>query len=173
MTTAREAIFALADLDWERVAADAARSMARGMLSKFQPCLPTDAEDRLLAERLLDLPGTLRFLGSVTVNGVRAATGPTGRRLADADAIGPLPIEFAVPAVPGARTTPRNDVQWSTPPRTYAQYVRSCAILRLSVSTLKPRWISRHCASFKSRRRLAPISLTRLLLAILRHWSSC
>jgi hypothetical protein len=26
------------------------------MLSKFQPCLPEDAEDHLLAERLLDHP---------------------------------------------------------------------------------------------------------------------
>ncbi len=45
--------------------------MTRSMISKFQPCLPGKAEDRLLADRLLDLPGTLRFLGAVRVNGRR------------------------------------------------------------------------------------------------------
>jgi ATP-dependent Lhr-like helicase len=67
VTAASEAIRGLSGLDWESVAAGAARSMARGVLSKFQPCLPLEAEDRLLAERLLDLPGTLRFLGNVKV----------------------------------------------------------------------------------------------------------
>jgi len=32
-----------------------------GTVSKFQPCLPEAAEDRLLAERLLDLEGTRDF----------------------------------------------------------------------------------------------------------------
>ena len=100
VTAAGDAIRALADLDWERVAADAARDMARGMLSKFQPCLPEDAEDRLLAERLLDRPGTLRFLASVKVNGVRVAARPSGTRLADVEATGPMPLEFA----PAARS---------------------------------------------------------------------
>ena len=46
-----------------RMAAAAARGMARGLLSKFQPCLPQEAEDRLLVERLLDVAGTVRFPG--------------------------------------------------------------------------------------------------------------
>lgn len=116
VTAAREAIRGLADLNWERVAAGAARDMARGMLSKFQPCLPEDAEDRLLAERLLDHPGTLRFLASVKVNGVRVAARPTGVRLADVEAAGPMPLEFVVRAVAGATATPRNEVQWVDTP---------------------------------------------------------
>lgn len=72
-TAAGDAIRSLADLRWERVAADAARDMARGMLSKFQSCLPEETEDRLLSERLLDQPGTLRFLATVKVNGTRRA----------------------------------------------------------------------------------------------------
>src|SRR5436189_6134430 len=63
------------------VAADVAREMARGMLSKFQPCLPQDAEDRLLAERLLDVPGTLRFLGTVRVGGERIGASGAARRV--------------------------------------------------------------------------------------------
>lgn len=63
LALAREAVRELAEVNWERTAAEAARGMARGMVSKFQPCLPEDAEDRLLAERLLDLAGTLQFLG--------------------------------------------------------------------------------------------------------------
>lgn len=62
VTAAGEAVRKLAGLDWEDVAASAARGMARGMVSKFQPCLPQDAENRLLAERLLDLAGTRRFI---------------------------------------------------------------------------------------------------------------
>ena len=66
---AREAVRNLATINWERTAADAAHSMVRGLISKFQPCLPEDAEDRLLAERLLDLPATLRFLAAGKVGG--------------------------------------------------------------------------------------------------------
>jgi ATP-dependent Lhr-like helicase len=62
LVAAREAVAALTGLDWEQVAATAARGMARGTVSKFQPCLPEAAEDRLLAERLLDAEGTRRFL---------------------------------------------------------------------------------------------------------------
>jgi ATP-dependent Lhr-like helicase len=63
MVAAREAVVALVGMEWEQVAASAVRGMARGMVSKFQPCLPEADEDRLLAERLLDLEGTRRFLG--------------------------------------------------------------------------------------------------------------
>jgi ATP-dependent Lhr-like helicase len=138
VTAAREAVRMLPELDWERVAATAARDMARGMLSKFQPCLPEEAEDRLLAERLLDLSGTLRFLGSVKVDGVRAATRPSGARLADVEASGPMPIEFAVPAVPGAPATPRNKVQWIDTPaalRATAEELRGEDIVGLDVET--------------------------------------
>src|SRR5262249_55864971 len=137
-TAAGEAVHALPELDWERVAASAAREMARGMLSKFQPCLPLEAEDRLLAERLLDLAGTLYFLGSVKVNGVRAATRPSGTRLADAEATGPMPIEFTIAAVQGASATPRNEVQWVDTPaalRAVVEELRGVDIVGLDVET--------------------------------------
>lgn len=61
----RQAIAKLPNLDWDALAKDAAHGMARGPVSKFQPCLPESAEDRLLTERLLDLPATLRFVRAV------------------------------------------------------------------------------------------------------------
>lgn len=70
------AIRALADLPWDLVATNAAKNMARGTLSKFQPCLPADAENRLLAERLVDQPGTVGFLADAKVNTVRNRAGP-------------------------------------------------------------------------------------------------
>jgi len=73
---AEAAIRALMDLDWENVATSAAKNMARGMLSKFQPCLPFDAENRLLAERLVDQHGTVRFLATVKVHTIRNAARP-------------------------------------------------------------------------------------------------
>jgi ATP-dependent Lhr-like helicase len=69
MVAAREALSALAGMEWEQVAASAARGMARGMVSKFQPCLPEADENVLLAEKLLDTEGTRRFLGSVELGG--------------------------------------------------------------------------------------------------------
>lgn len=138
VAAASDAIRALPDLAWEQVAAGAARSMARGTLSKFQPCLPEDAEDRLLAERLLDLPGTLRFLGSVKVNGVRAATRPIGTRLADVEAAGPVALEFAVRAVRGAPATPRNEVQWVDTPaalRAVSEELLAADVVGLDVET--------------------------------------
>ncbi len=65
MVAARKAVQALPGMEWEQVAAAAARGMARGMVSKFQPCLPEKDEDRLLAEKLLDVEGTRRFLDGV------------------------------------------------------------------------------------------------------------
>ena len=62
---ARQGVRQLAELDWEAVASRSARSFVRGTLSKFQPCLPQEAEDRLMADRLLDVPGTVRFVESV------------------------------------------------------------------------------------------------------------
>jgi ATP-dependent Lhr-like helicase len=138
VTAASDAILGLADLDWERVSADAARDMARGMLSKFQPCLPEDAEDRLLAERLLDHPGMLRFLASVRVNGVRVAARPSGVRLVDVEATGPLALDFAVRTAPLDAATPRNEVQWIDTPaalRAASADLRAADVVGLDVET--------------------------------------
>ena len=138
VTAAGDTVRNLSQLDWERIAAGAARDMARGMLSKFQPCLPEDAEDRLLADRLLDLPGTLRFLTSVKVNGVRAATRPDGIRLADVEAAGPMPIEFVVRAAPGEPAAPRNEVQWVDTPaglRAVSEELTAADLVGLDVET--------------------------------------
>lgn len=137
-TAAGDAVRALADLNWERVAADAARGMARGMLSKFQPCLPEEAEDRLLSERLLDQAGTLRFLATVKVNGTRIAARPTGMRLADIEATGPLPMEFVPRRAPGAAAAPKNDVQWVDTPaalRAVSDELRAADVVGLDVET--------------------------------------
>ncbi|WP_437907571.1 DEAD/DEAH box helicase [Sorangium sp. So ce327] len=137
-TAAGDAIRSLADLNWERVAAGAARDMARGMLSKFQPCLPEEAEDRLRSERLLDQPGTLRFLAAVKVNGSRLAARPSGMRLADIEATGPLPLELAVRIAPGAAAALKNDVQWVDTPaalRSVSQDLRAADIVGLDVET--------------------------------------
>ncbi|WP_437637206.1 DEAD/DEAH box helicase [Sorangium sp. So ce854] len=137
-TAAGDAIRSLADLNWERVAAGAARDMARGMLSKFQPCLPEEAEDRLRSERLLDQPGTLRFLATVKVNGSRLAARPSGTRLADIEATGPLPLELAVRVAPGAAAALKNDVQWVDTPaalRSVSQDLRAADIVGLDVET--------------------------------------
>lgn len=64
---AREVVAGLAGADWEATACSAVRTMTSGPVSKFQPCLPTDAEERLLAERLLDVETTRRFVGGVPV----------------------------------------------------------------------------------------------------------
>jgi ATP-dependent Lhr-like helicase len=138
ITAARDAVTALAELRWEQVAAGAAHGMARGMVSKFQPCLPEDAEDRLLAERLLDLAGTLRFLGSVKVSGVRTALQPKGTRLADAEAAGALPHDILLGSPPAGAATPANEVQWVDTPanlRTVADELRAEDAVGLDLET--------------------------------------
>ncbi len=110
MTAAREGIRGLSDLDWERVASAAVHGVTRGMLSKFQPCLPEEAEERFLAERLLDLPGTLRFLGSVKVGEKRPAVSPQGARPTDAPVSAPLTLEL--PAVAQKTLEVRNPIEW-------------------------------------------------------------
>jgi hypothetical protein len=40
-----------------------------GPISNFQPCLPEEDEDHLLAEMLLDVEGALGFLEAVKDNG--------------------------------------------------------------------------------------------------------
>jgi len=137
-TAAGDGIRSLPDLSWERVAADAARSMARGTLSKFQPCLPQEAEDRLLSERLLDQPGTLRFLATVKVNGTRIAARPTGMRLADVEAAGPLPLDFSARLATGAAAVPKNDVQWVDTPaalRAVSEELQDADVVGLDVET--------------------------------------
>ncbi len=139
-TAAADAVRGLADLDWEHVSADAARDMARGMLSKFQPCLPEDAEDRLLAERLLDHPGTLRFLASVKVNGVRVAARPNGVRLADVEATGPMVLDLSAGLAPGAPGTPPREVQWIDTPsalRVVSTELGAADVVGLAVQTAR------------------------------------
>jgi ATP-dependent Lhr-like helicase len=137
-TAASEAVGGLAQVDWERTSSTAARDMARGTLSKFQPCLPEDAEDRLLAERLLDLPGTLRFLATVKVNGARVAGRPAGVRFADGDTAGSLPLALAASGATSDAAAPRNDAEWIDTPAALSAMsaeLRHADIIGLDVET--------------------------------------
>lgn len=138
LTAAGDAVRSLADLNWERVAADAARDMARGMLSKFQPCLPEEAEDRLLSERLLDQAGTLRFLATVKVNGTRIAARPASMRLAGIETTEPLSLELMPKRAPGTAATPKNEVLWVDTPgalRALSEELRAADVVGLDVET--------------------------------------
>ncbi len=138
VTAARDALAGLASLDWERVAATAARSMARGTVSKFQPCLPEDAEDRLLAEKLLDLAGTLRFLGSAKVSGTQVTLRPGGARLVDGETRGSLTIELRLRAPAGAAASPQNAIEWVDTPaalRSVAEQLAKAEVIGLDVET--------------------------------------
>lgn len=64
---ARAMVARLPGVDWDATAHTTVGAMASGMVSKFQPCLPAEAEQRLLAERLLDVDATRRFVGGVPV----------------------------------------------------------------------------------------------------------
>jgi ATP-dependent helicase Lhr and Lhr-like helicase len=137
VTAAGDAVRRLAGLDWENVASSAARGMARGMVSKFQPCLPEDAENRLLAKRLLDLAGTLRFIGSVSVGGVRIAARPSGTRLRESEVTGPVTL-FNVIGRPGGTATPTNEVEWVDTPgalRAVSETVTREDVIGLDVET--------------------------------------
>ena len=94
----KKAIARMPGLRWEPIATAKAHAMARGVISKFQPCLPEEAEDRLLADKLLDFGGTLRFVISNRAAVVRSAGG--GERLADlaVDVIPELQPELIIPA---------------------------------------------------------------------------
>ena len=119
-------------------AADAARGMARGIVSKFQPCLPEAAEDRLLAEKLLDLPGTLQFLGSFELGGVRATARPSSARLIDGEASKPLALELRLPEAPASAATPRNEIRWVDTPaglRTVSAELQAAEVVALDVET--------------------------------------
>lgn len=138
LTAAHDAVRSLSGLSWERVAADAAHAMTRGMVSKFQPCLPEDAEDRLLAERLLDLPATLRFLGSVTVNGMRPFQRPAGLRLLDTEAPDALTLAFELPPPPARTLDVRNEIHWIDTPaglRALSDELAEVEIVGLDVET--------------------------------------
>jgi ATP-dependent Lhr-like helicase len=126
VVAARDALSELRAMPWERVAQRAARVMARSTLSKFQPCLPPEAEDKLVAERLLDVDGTLRFLGrdlglpaSRWPSAPAQQVAPSKTRLGEAVLGNPsgLPSEAAsVPLSAGDRNLnfakPRNPVIW-------------------------------------------------------------
>ncbi len=134
---AKEAIGGLAGLDWNQTAAGAARNMARGMVSKFQPCLPEDAEDRLLAEKLLDLAGTLAFLGTVVVGGVRVSQAPVGARLSD-ELAGVVSIPIA--PSPKGTATPKNTIEWVATPaalRAVCEKLATASVLGLDVETAR------------------------------------
>jgi ATP-dependent Lhr-like helicase len=79
---AAEAIAGLDSTDWDAIAISVAARMARGAVSKFQPCLPPDEDARLLVSKLLDVDRTLAFLNDVAVTGVDVAS--AHRRLDDA-----------------------------------------------------------------------------------------
>ena len=135
---AKQAVRELAGLNWEQTAADAARGMARGIVSKFQPCLPEAAEDRLLAEKLLDLPGTLQFLGSFELGGVRATARPSSARLIDGEASKPLALELRLPEAPASAATPRNEIRWVDTPaglRTVSAELQAAEVVALDVET--------------------------------------
>jgi ATP-dependent Lhr-like helicase len=137
LADATEAVAKLATLDWEQAASDAAHAMVRGMISKFQPCLPQDAEDRLLAERLLDLPATLRFLSNARVNRRRAVERPEGLRLVEAeDRVG---VTIEIPLRSAAEVlVPQNPVQWIDTPatlRSLCEELQRCTVLGLDVET--------------------------------------
>lgn len=139
LTEATAAARALPALEWEGIASAAAHVMARGMVSKFQPCLPQEAEDRLLAERLMDFGGTLRFLATTTVNGTRPATRPAGLRLVDREARGDgIELELPPRAATGALREPQNPVRWVDTPaelRAAAAVLAAATIVGLDVET--------------------------------------
>lgn len=62
VTVAREALRRLGELDWDLVAESAAHDFVRGVISKFQVCLPAEDEDRLLAGRGVDVEGARAFV---------------------------------------------------------------------------------------------------------------
>ena len=137
LAAARDAVHKLADLSWERTAVEAAHGMVRGMISKFQPCLPADAEDRLLAERLLDLPATLRFLAIVKVDGRRAIDRLQGLRPVEGEDRMPVTLELPPPAA-GEILTLRNPIRWidnSAALHAMCEEIQGTDVLGLGVKT--------------------------------------
>lgn len=137
LVEAGEAVRKLPGLDWERIAADAAHDMVRGAISKFQPCLPQSAEDRLLAERLLDLAGTLRFVNTVRVSGQQLTARPCGLRLAEGPDLLPPTLDLSL-APQHEVLVPRNPVDWVDTPEALeavARALRKEEVLGLDVET--------------------------------------
>jgi len=137
MTAAGDTIRSLADLDWEEVAAGTARDMARGLVSKFQPCLPEEPKT-VCSPNAYDRPRTLRFLATVKVNGVRLAPRPSGARLSDIEATGPMPLKFVRRSDSCALANPHNEVQWVDTPSalcTLSDELRTADVLGLDVET--------------------------------------
>ncbi len=105
-----DALRQLRTLRWEPIVFAKAHSMARGVVSKFQPCLPSEAEDRLLAEKFLDLAGTLRFVVQMQHASREGLKAP---RLGDlaVDVIPELSPEVVLPPMAGM-FRPRNPITW-------------------------------------------------------------
>jgi hypothetical protein len=111
--------------------------MARGMVSKFQPCLPEDAEDRLLAEKLLDHAGTLAFLGTAMLGGVLVTKAPAGARLSDE--LGGV-VSIPIAPSPKGTATPKNTIEWVATPaalRVVCEKLAQAAVLGLDVETAR------------------------------------
>jgi hypothetical protein len=110
LADANAALAQLPAMTWEPLVFTKARSMARGVVSKFQPCLPTEAEDRLLAEKFLDLTGALRFVVQMQY---AAREGAAGLRLDDGavDIVPELSPEVVLAPVAGA-FQPKNPISW-------------------------------------------------------------
>ncbi len=137
LAEANDAIAKLGRLSWGPIAFAKAHAMARGAISKFQPCLPEAAEDRLLAEKLLDLPGTLRFLARTRTAVVEGSA--DGVRLTDQaiDVIPELSPEFIIPA-DASPYEPKNTVVWVEQPEALADACAAMSvhpILGLDVET--------------------------------------
>ena len=64
---ASEAIAQLSELDLDAMVMGVADKYWRGQLSKFQPCMPDVAVERMLRERLLDVPGAQRVAAEPVV----------------------------------------------------------------------------------------------------------
>ena len=131
-------------MTWESLVFAKARSMARGVVSKFQPCLPAEAEDRLLAEKFLDLAGTLRFVVQMQY---AARDGVAGPRLGDGavDVIPELSPEVVSPPLAGA-FQPKNPISWVDSAAGLERLVDAPGESRMSSrSTSRPRSTSRRC----------------------------
>lgn len=133
---ARTALAGLLDRDWEAIAQEAAGKMPRGRLTKFQPCLSAEMENRLLVSKLLDVEGTLRFLGTVTV-GTRDLK--LGQRLDDAAIALEQPnAELLVPKGRPARYVLRHVPIWIDDDEALASAVarvRQARVVGLDVET--------------------------------------
>lgn len=110
--------------------------MARGTISKFQPCLPEDAEAALLADHLLDVPATLRYVAKTRVQ-VYAGEGASPERLHEDVASGPIGLDLDLPAAQDA-LTPKNPITWVDTPSALATALpalSSAEVLGLDVET--------------------------------------